>query len=1067
VDAAAEGYIVSEEGERGPSELGRNGRFAAGIVAAILVLSVLGVVAYVAWPRGATPPGPALLSPPSNVVADAGEERITLSWDSVAGAAAYHVYGASAPGVTKEGYATMPDGARFGDVIAPYTVSGLAAGRTYYFRVTAENAAGESDVSGEISVTPVAPLPGPTAPSPPTDVRAIAGEGRVTVEWSPVEGALSYNLYRASAPGVTKDGYASMPDGVRYASVLSPYTILGVEDGKTYYFRVTATNGVGESGESGEASATPVAPGPTVPSPPMNVLASAGEGLVTISWDAVAGALSYHLYGASAPGVTKEGYAAMPDGVRHPGVLSPYTVTGLRDGTTYYFRVTAENAVGESGVSGEASATPVAPAPMVPSPPTGVLATAEDGRVTVAWNPVVDALAYHLYAASAPGVTRDGYGSMPDGARFQDVLSPYTIAGLTNGKTYYFRVTAENAAGESAESGEASATPVAPSPQVNLYVTGLVELDSGAPAADAQVSLRMEDGTATALGLTAADGRFNLGMSAAFPDRVLAEVTYRGAVGPAATGFRWSPLLESGGAVDVGRIVLPDATGKRLTMAGSTAWSPDGSIVAMNFPANVDSLWARPYDPDATPDVFPGDLAEGRDLPLNSVVFTWISALDAAGQPVVDLGSPATVRMRIPRAQWVDAEDLQPGNGVIDTPIYSLDYATGYWVREADGLLTDAAGAPIPESEEMAIRMGDYAGEVYAEFLAGHFSWWNVDKPPTNCKPDFGDADDPPYPSLLASDGARHLDICRAWLGAWVDGEDDADVPDADAYDDGLLARNPLTVRVSNWNWSTKLYLNALIDGNADGDWTDADEWVLQNLPVSVSPRKGKAVVTDLVWDGETWLRLTVTGAPIQGYDGTGEFAIGETEDYPFIKQRLSVWVSGNGTVTSDPPGIDCRKDSQPGTCLEDYRVGTSVTLTAAPDAGESFIGWDGPDCRGSNATCTVVMDTDRSTFASFTQPYYRLTVYVIGNNGTQYGGGGNVTSEPPGIRCGGNRPDPGGNPANCTAVFPRGTNVTLTAIPDPGWVFMGWGGDCTGTSPTCTLTMDRDRWVTAFFMKP
>src|SRR3990172_12455699 len=122
------------------------------------------------------------------------------------------------------------------------------------------------------------------------------------------------------------------------------------------------------------------------------------------------------------------------------------------------------------------------------------------------------------------------------------------MGGIKNEKTYYFRVPAENAAGESAESGEASATPVAPSPQVNLYVTGLVEIDSGAPAVDAQVSLQMEDGTATALGLTAADGRFNLGMSAAFQDRVLAEGTYRGAVGPAATGFRWSPLLESGGA---------------------------------------------------------------------------------------------------------------------------------------------------------------------------------------------------------------------------------------------------------------------------------------------------------------------------------------------------------------------------------------------------------------------------------------------------------------------------------------------------------------------------------------
>lgn len=705
------------------------------------------------------------------------------------------------------------------------------------------------------------------------------------------------------------------------------------------------------------------------------------------------------------------------------------------------------------------------PTPTVPAPPANLRTSAGDGTATVSWDPVEGATGYNAYMASVPGVGRANYASLPDGERFGDVTSPYTLSDLENDKTYYVRVTSVNADGESSESAEVSATPVAVPARPTLYVTGLAELDTGAPAVDAAVVLRLEDGPESVSGVTGADGRFNLAIRAAFPTRALAEVTYRGAIGPAATGFRWTPLLQSGGAVDVGRVVLPDAANKLLPMAGGVASSPDGSVVVTGFPANVDTVWARSYDPDETPDVFPGDLAEGRALPLNSVVFLWISALDANGQPVVDLGSPATVRMRVPETQWVDAEDLLPGNGVIDTPIYSLDYATGYWVREANGVLTDSAGTPIAEGAGSAIRGGTYAGEVYGEYLAGHFSWWNIDKPPKDCKPDFGDADDPPYPSLLASDGARHLNICRAWLGAWVDGEDDADVSDADAYDDGLLGRNPLKVRVSNWNWAAYLYLNALIDGNADGDWTDAGEWAIQNLPISVSPGKGKAVETDVPWDGATWLRLTLTGSSISNYDGTGEFAIGETEDYPFIKHRLSVWVTGNGTVTSDPAGIDCRKDSGP--CSKEYQVDTPVNLTATPDPGESFIEWGG-DCEpsGSNATCTIVMSEDRQVYASFTAPYYRLTVYVSGN-GTQYGGGGNVTSEPPGIHCGGNRPDPGGNPANCTAVFPRGTIVILTAIPNPGWTFVGWGGDCTGTSPTCTLTMDRDKWVYAQFAKP
>ncbi|MEK6851212.1 MAG: GEVED domain-containing protein, partial [Candidatus Thermoplasmatota archaeon] len=585
---------------------------------------------------------------------------------------------------------------------------------------------------------------------------------------------------------------------------------------------------------------------------------------------------------------------------------------------------------------------------------------------------------------------------MPDGARYEDVASPYTISGLTNGKTYYFRVTARNAAGESDVSAEVSATPTGVPGAPPMYVTGRVQLDTGAPAVGADVTVRGEDGTAIVQGTTGADGRFNIALDPSLPTRILAEATYRGAIGPTATGFRWSPLLASGGAVDVGRILVPDPTSKRIPMVGASAASPDGAVIVTGLPPNVASMWARSYDPDAVPDIFPGDLAEGRDLPLNSVVFLWISALDAGGAPVVDVNPPATVRLRVPTTQWVDLEDWLPGNGVIDTPVYSFDYGTAYWAREADGLLTDAAGTPIGEAQETVIRRGLYAGDVYAEFRAGHFSWWNIDKPPRNCTTDFGDAPDPTYPTLLASDGARHQDICRAWLGAWVDGEADADVPDLDLYDDGLLQSNPIAVRVSNWNWSKSLYLNALIDDNADGDWSDAGEWALQNLPVSVPAGKGERIDTDIPWDGKTWMRLTLTGATITDYNGTGAFAIGETEDYPFVKHRLSVWVAGNGTVTSDPPGIDCRKNF--GTCSAEYAAGTVVNLTADPDPGESFVGWGG-DCAGSNATCSVTMTKDRSVYATFTQPYYRLTVYITPDPpGNQtYWGNGTVTSDPPG----------------------------------------------------------------------
>ncbi len=68
--------------------------------------------------------------------------------------------------------------------------------------------------------------------------------------------------------------------------------------------------------------------------------------------------------------------------------------------------------------------------------------------------------------------------------------------------------------------------------------------------------------------------------------------------------------------------------------------------------------------------------------------------------------------------------------------------------------------------------------------------------------------------------------------------------------------------------------------------------------------------------------------------------------------------------------------------------------------------------------------------------------------------GGGTVTSNPAGIDC----------PGDCTESYPSGQAVQLTATPDPGSVFSGWSGDCAGTDPDVTVTMDGAKSCTAAF---
>jgi hypothetical protein len=105
---------------------------------------------------------------------------------------------------------------------------------------------------------------------------------------------------------------------------------------------------------------TPAGP----PEAPLGMGASAGDELVVIHWETVADATSYNLYWLNAPGVTKS------TGKKIVNVTSPYSHTGLTNGTPCYYVVTAANSNGESIESSEMTATPRDSTPSTPLPST-------------------------------------------------------------------------------------------------------------------------------------------------------------------------------------------------------------------------------------------------------------------------------------------------------------------------------------------------------------------------------------------------------------------------------------------------------------------------------------------------------------------------------------------------------------------------------------------------------------------------------------------------------------------------------------------------------------------------
>jgi hypothetical protein len=199
---------------------------------------------------------------------------------------------------------------------------------------------------------------------------------------------------------------------------------------------------------------------PAVPAAPTNLAATAGNAQVSLTWTASTGATGYKVYrGMTASSLTL---------LQNVGGTS-LTNSGLMNGTTYYYQVTAVNAAGESGKSNQASATPQAPV-TVPAAPTNLTATAGNAQVSLTWTASTGAAGYNVYRGTTASSLTLLQGTSS---------TSFTNTVLSNGTTYYYQVTAVNAAGESGKSNQASATPLAP-PSNNGPI---LALDAGGAAA--------------------------------------------------------------------------------------------------------------------------------------------------------------------------------------------------------------------------------------------------------------------------------------------------------------------------------------------------------------------------------------------------------------------------------------------------------------------------------------------------------------------------------------------------------------------------------------------------------
>ena len=202
---------------------------------------------------------------------------------------------------------------------------------------------------------------------------------------------------------------------------------------------------------------------------------------------------------------------------------------------------------------------------------------------------------------------------------------------------------------------------------------------------------------------------------------------------------------------------------------------------------------------------------------------------------------------------------------------------------------------------------------------------------------DFGDAP-PPYPVLLANNGARHIIVSGFHLGTSVDGESDGQ-PSATANGDGSDENGVVAATAfirgqtasANVAASAAGRLDAWIDWNADGDWADAGEKVANNVPLNAGVNTLPVPVPAGAAEGPTFVRLRFSSAGGLSFDGLAQD--GEVEDYVIlVENRPPVAVddsatTGRNQVLSIPAASLVANDTDPN---GDPLIITAVTPTSA-----------------------------------------------------------------------------------------------------------------------------------------
>jgi len=338
---------------------------------------------------------------PSNLrVTNSTGSAVTLQWDKAEGAEYYQVYRTT-------NTQSVQELQRGGITETTWTDTNIKAGQTYHYWVCAVKGGVQSAKTG-----PASTAAGVAAPDKPSGLTAVSKtSASVVLTWSAAKNAQQYEVLRS-------DSQSGAYTTVRTVSTLT-YTDTGLQPDTTYYYQLRAVNGSMKSAESAVVQCRTLA---QLKAPGGLRSGSVQSSSFTLSWDAVSGAESYRVYASD----SLNGSYSQVAQVKEPSAV----ITGLEAGSESFYQVAAVRGDEESEKSAALAVKTLEEDTGLPA--LTITGEAEEGGITISWQPMAGAAKYLIYRTQTEGGEYTLVATVPGSE------TSWTDTGVEEGVRYWY-----------------------------------------------------------------------------------------------------------------------------------------------------------------------------------------------------------------------------------------------------------------------------------------------------------------------------------------------------------------------------------------------------------------------------------------------------------------------------------------------------------------------------------------------------------------------------------------------------------------------------------------------------